>query len=34
MLSLHVTGDIIQVGWYAYYWLPTEQRFQSVLIAD
>lgn len=31
---IHVFGDVIQVGWYVYYWLPAEQRFQSVLIAD
>lgn len=31
---IRVVGDVIQVGWYAYYWLPAEQRFQDVLIAD
>jgi hypothetical protein len=32
--EIHVFGDVIRVGWYAYYWLPAEQRFQDVLVAD
>lgn len=32
--TIRVVGDVIQVGWYAYYWVPAEQRFQDVLIAD
>ncbi len=32
--EIRVFGDVIQVGWYAYYWLPAEQRFQDVLIED
>ncbi len=32
--EIRVFGDIIQVGWYAHYWLPAEQRFQGVLVED
>ena len=32
--EIRVFGDVIQVGWYAYYWLPAEQRFQGVLVDD
>lgn len=32
--EIRVFGDVIQVGWYAYYWLPAEQRFQGVLVED
>jgi len=32
--EIAVFGDIIQVGWYAHYWLPAEQRFQDVQIQD
>ncbi len=31
---IRVFGDVMQVGWYAYYWLPQEQRFQTVLVED
>jgi len=32
--SVHVVGDVIQVGWYAYYWSPDTMRFEAVLIQD
>ncbi len=31
---VHVVGDVIQVGWYGYYWLPDTMRFEAVLIQD
>ncbi len=32
--SVHVVGDVIQVGWYGYYWSPDTVRFEAVLIQD
>lgn len=32
--SVRVVGDVIQVGWYGYYWLPKTMRFEAVLIQD
>src|SRR2546425_10157643 len=32
--SVHVVGDVIQVGWYGYYWSPDTDRFEAVLIQD
>ncbi len=32
--SVHVVGDVIQVGWYGYYWSPEVKRFEAVLIQD
>ncbi len=32
--SVHVVGDVIQVGWYGYYWSPDTMRFEAVLIQD
>lgn len=28
------SGEVIEVGWYAYYWLPDTMRFEAVLIQD
>lgn len=27
-------GDIIQVGWYVYYWMLAERRFRNALVED
>jgi len=32
--SVHVVGDVIQVGWYGYYWSPGTKRFTAVQIQD
>ncbi len=32
--SVRVVGDVIQVGWYGYYWSPDAMRFEAVLIQD
>ncbi len=32
--SVRVIGDVIQVGWYGYYWSPKTMRFEPVLIQD
>ncbi len=31
---MHVVGDVVQVGWYGYYWSPDTMRFEAVLIQD
>ncbi len=32
--SVHVVGDVMQVGWYGYYWSPDKKGFEAVLIQD
>ncbi len=32
--SVHVVGDVVEAGWYAYYWSPETMRFEAVLIQD
>lgn len=32
--SVHVVGDVIQVGWYGYYWSPEKREFEAILIQD
>lgn len=32
--SVHVVGDVIEVGWYAYYWSPDKAGFEAVLVKD
>jgi hypothetical protein len=32
--SVRVVGDVVQVCWYGYYWLPDKMRFEAVLIQD
>ena len=33
-ISYDVYGDVIHLGWEAYYWDPTSQHFESIMIAD
>lgn len=32
--KLHVSGDLVTVGWYTYYWRPDLKRFDAVLTSD